>query len=48
MVKQLRNFVRIVAVTAACLPWLLFRSAMDYIGEAVDLAKEAWREADKL
>lgn len=47
MVKTL-NFLRIVAASIALLPWLAFKWASDYVGNAVELAKEAWREAGKV
>jgi hypothetical protein len=47
MVRTL-NFLRIVAASVALLPWVAFMCASDYVGQAVELAKEAWREAGKL
>lgn len=46
--KQAFNFLRIVVASVALLPWLAFMWASDYVGNAVELAKEAWREAKKL
>ncbi len=42
------NFLRIVTASVVLLPWLAFMWVSNYIGQAVELAKEAWWEAGKL
>ena len=42
------NFIRIAAAALVLLPWFVFKWASDYVGNAAELASEAWREAGKL